>query len=95
MKYSNYPSKKNLSSSHFSFSSEIDDPKKLPKVIIDTDAGGDDAMALMLAIRTEKIDIVAITCSYGNTDLKNVEANVLKVLTVANRTDVRRSMLAR
>lgn len=61
-------------------------------MIIDTDAGGDDALAIMLALeyeaKTREIEIIAITCTYGNTFLKNVEQNVLKTLTVANRNDV-------
>ncbi|KAL7306363.1 hypothetical protein TKK_0001787 [Trichogramma kaykai] len=75
-------------SCEFLYASNLNDSKEVPKVIIDTDAGGDDAMALLLAIKTKKIDIVAITCTYGNTDLKNVELNVLKTLTIANRTDI-------
>lgn len=60
--------------------------------MIDTDPGGDDALAIMLAlmyeVKTHDIEIIAITATYGNTYLKNVEENVLKILTVANRSDV-------
>jgi 7-cyano-7-deazaguanine synthase in queuosine biosynthesis len=58
------------------------------KLIIDTDAGGDDAVAILLLLRNKNIDVIAITCVYGNTDEPNVEYNVLKILTIANRTDV-------
>ncbi|KAJ8675231.1 hypothetical protein QAD02_011017 [Eretmocerus hayati] len=58
------------------------------KVIIDTDAGGDDAVALMLALTVKEIEVLAITCTYGNTHIDNVEINVLKTLTIANRSDV-------
>lgn len=61
-------------------------------MIIDTDAGGDDALAIMLALmyenKTEDIEILAITCTYGNANLEDVTQNVLKILTVANRSDV-------
>lgn len=61
-------------------------------MVIDTDAGGDDALAIMLALmcetKTRNIEILAITCTYGNTYLKNVEQNVLKILTIANRSDI-------
>lgn len=64
-------------------------PKKL---VIDTDPGGDDALAIMLAlmyeVKTHDIEILAITATYGNTYLKNAEENVLKILTVANRSDI-------
>ncbi|GAB1867569.1 Pyrimidine-specific ribonucleoside hydrolase riha-like protein [Camponotus japonicus] len=62
------------------------------KMIIDTDAGGDDALAIMLALmyetKTHDIEILAITATYGNTYLENVEQNVLKTLTIANRSDI-------
>ncbi|KAH0946125.1 hypothetical protein HN011_005679 [Eciton burchellii] len=62
------------------------------KIIIDTDAGGDDALAIMLALmyeaKTHDIEILAITTTYGNTYIENVEQNVLKILTVANRSDI-------
>lgn len=61
-------------------------------MIIDTDAGGDDGLAIMLALmyeaKTNDIEILAITATYGNTYLKNVEQNILKILTIANRSDV-------
>ncbi|XP_011153705.1 probable uridine nucleosidase 2 [Harpegnathos saltator] len=66
--------------------------KKVRKMIIDTDAGGDDALALLLAlmyeVKTNDIEILAITCTYGNAYLNNVTQNVLKVLTIANRNDI-------
>lgn len=64
------------------------------KIVIDTDAGADDAEAIMLALQYEakssanNIKVIAITCSYGNAYLKDVEQNVLKTLTMANRNDV-------
>jgi inosine-uridine nucleoside N-ribohydrolase len=72
---------------------------RLPKLdtgnlIIDTDAGVDDAVALFLALGYEAkqlnstIRIMAITCVFGNTDVNNVALNVLKVLKTANRLDV-------
>lgn len=62
------------------------------KMVIDTDAGGDDALAVMLALmyetKTHDIEILAIIATYGNTKLENVEQNVLKILTIANRSDI-------
>lgn len=62
------------------------------KIIIDTDAGADDAVGILLALKYEsaekEIEIIAITCSYGNTNLTNVEINVQKILTIARREDV-------
>ncbi|XP_043487407.1 probable uridine nucleosidase 2 [Polistes fuscatus] len=62
-------------------------------VIIDTDPGSDDALAILLALAHEKssngdFKVLAITCTYGNTYLENVEINVLKILEIANRSDI-------
>ena len=60
------------------------------KVIIDTDAGSDDAVAILLTLKSEfkGFEVIAITCTYGNVYLRNVVENVLKILTVANRSDI-------
>ncbi|XP_043261087.1 non-specific ribonucleoside hydrolase RihC-like [Colletes gigas] len=60
------------------------------KVIIDTDAGADDAAAILLILKSKpkEFEVIAITCSYGNTYVDNVVENVLKILTVANRSDI-------
>ena len=42
------------------------------KIIIDTDCGTDDAVALALALLSAKSDVVAITCTYGNTSLDSL-----------------------
>lgn len=67
------------------------------KVIIDTDAGADDAAAIIMALNQEKYNssfkVVAITCVNGNTALDNVVVNVFKTLQTANRLDVSPSTL--
>lgn len=59
----------------------------MEKIIIDTDAGADDAVAIFLILKSTN-NILAITCSYGNTYVENVVINVLKILTIANRSNV-------
>jgi inosine-uridine nucleoside N-ribohydrolase len=64
------------------------------KVIIDTDAGPDDAAAIFVALNYNKyvynssLEVIAITCVYGNTAVDNVVVNVLKTLQTADRLDV-------
>lgn len=45
------------------------------KIIIDTDPGVDDAIALMLAIKSTVVDIKAITTVCGNTTIENTTRN--------------------
>ncbi|KAG7090896.1 hypothetical protein E1B28_009975 [Marasmius oreades] len=47
-------------------------------VIIDTDPGVDDIVALLLALASPEIEILAIIVSFGNTDLESSFLNVLK-----------------
>jgi len=58
------------------------------KYIIDVDTGVDDAQALMLALSQSNMDILAITCVAGNTDVDQVCINTLKVLKACNRLEV-------
>lgn len=66
------------------------------KVIIDCDAGIDDALALIILIaahKQKKIQIEAITCVNGNTTVDNVVKNVFRTLDVCKATDVSSSFL--
>ncbi|XP_002731795.2 nucleoside hydrolase-like [Saccoglossus kowalevskii] len=58
------------------------------KMIIDTDAGIDDAEAIMMALANPHVEIVAITCVSGNTRAKQVTRNVLRILNICNRLDI-------
>lgn len=57
--------------------------KKL--VIIDTDCGIDDAQAIMMALAAPHVQILGITCVFGNTGVENVCQNVLRVLSVCEQ----------
>ncbi|CAB1314408.1 unnamed protein product [Coregonus sp. 'balchen'] len=57
-------------------------------VIIDTDAGIDDAQAIMMSLAAPGLQILGITCCFGNTDVDNVCQNVLRVLSVCERTQI-------
>lgn len=51
------------------------------KIIIDTDPGIDDAVALAIALFNETVDVKLITTVAGNVSLEKVTANALKLLT--------------
>uniref|UniRef100_A0A8C6T892 Si:ch211-201h21.5 n=1 Tax=Neogobius melanostomus TaxID=47308 RepID=A0A8C6T892_9GOBI len=60
--------------------------KKL--VIIDTDCGIDDAQALFMALAAPRVQVLGISCVFGNADINNVCQNVLRVLSVCGREEV-------
>ena len=49
-------------------------------VLLDVDTGGDDALALLLALASPALDVRGITCVAGNCALKQVVANTLTLL---------------
>ena len=63
-------------------------------MVIDADAGVDDAQAILMALAyPNELDVVAITTVHGNSSCKNVTCNVLRLLQVAKRLDVRLLMI--
>lgn len=54
------------------------------KIIIDTDPGIDDAVALALAIRSEELDLKLITTVAGNVDVEKTTKNALKLVEFFN-----------
>ncbi len=58
------------------------------KIIIDTDPGQDDAVALLLALASDELEILGITCVAGNVPLNLTAENARKVLELTHRTDV-------
>ncbi len=63
------------------------DPHPTP-VIIDCDTGVDDALALLFAVRHPGLDLRAVTCVAGNTDVDGVVRNTLTVLEQAGAPDI-------
>jgi inosine-uridine nucleoside N-ribohydrolase len=58
------------------------------RVIIDTDPGIDDALALLLAMRSPELRIDAITPVAGNVPLDLTLPNALRMVEIAGRTDI-------
>ena len=59
------------------------------KLIIDTDPGIDDALAICLALGDPKADVLALTTVFGNSpDVRIMSDNAQKVLNIAKRSTV-------
>ncbi len=57
----------------------------MKRLIIDTDAGVDDALAILLAFGCKDVQIEAFTTVNGNVDVDKTTANVLKILDLVGR----------
>jgi purine nucleosidase len=58
------------------------------KVIIDTDPGTDDAMAILLALNSPELDVKALTVVPGNVTASQGLDNALRLVSLAGRCDV-------
>lgn len=58
------------------------------RIIIDTDPGQDDAVAILAALGSPEIDVVGITTVGGNVPLDLTTKNALILVELAGRTDV-------
>jgi purine nucleosidase len=58
------------------------------RVLIDTDPGIDDAIAILLALASPELDVAGITVVHGNVPVETCTLNALKVLDLAERRDV-------
>jgi len=57
-------------------------------LVIDTDPGIDDALALLLAVASPEVDLRLVTTVHGNVELAQTTENALRVLHLAGRSDV-------
>jgi len=57
-------------------------------IVIDTDPGVDDALALMLALASPEIELHAVTTVFGNVGIEATTANAGRVLALCDRADV-------
>lgn len=58
------------------------------KIIIDTDPGIDDALAIFYALNSPELDVIGLTTIFGNVDADLTTVNALRLLEIAGRTDV-------
>ena len=58
------------------------------KIIIDTDPGQDDAVALLLALASKELEILGITCVAGNVPLSLTSENARKILELTRYSEI-------
>ncbi|MGD9917923.1 MAG: nucleoside hydrolase [Paenirhodobacter sp.] len=59
------------------------------KIIIDTDPGQDDAVAILLALASPELEVMGITCVAGNVPLEKTARNARVICELAGRSEVR------
>src|SRR3954465_12341063 len=64
-----------------------DAPVAIP-LVIDTDPGIDDALAILLALASPEVELRLVTTVHGNVELAQTTENALRVLHLAGRSDV-------
>jgi purine nucleosidase len=57
-------------------------------IILDTDPGIDDAIALFLALRSPEIEVIGLTTVFGNSTVAATTRNALNLLHLAGRLDI-------
>ncbi len=59
------------------------------KIIIDTDPGQDDAVAILLALASPELDVLGVTAVAGNVPLELTQTNARKICELAGKPDMR------
>jgi uridine nucleosidase len=58
------------------------------KIIIDTDPGVDDAMAIFFALKSPELEVIGLTTIFGNVHTTLATTNALRLLEIAGRADI-------
>lgn len=58
------------------------------KLILDVDTGIDDALAIAYALASPELELIGVTCTYGNVEVAQAVRNSLAILELFGRTDV-------
>jgi inosine-uridine nucleoside N-ribohydrolase len=64
------------------------EPVSARKILIDTDPGIDDAMAIFYALASPELDVVGLTTIFGNATTDVATVNALRLLEIADRSDI-------
>ena len=60
----------------------------MTSIILDCDPGHDDAVALLIALASEEVQLLGVTTVAGNQTLEKTTTNALSVLELAGRSDI-------
>jgi hypothetical protein len=60
----------------------------MKKVVVDTDCGVDDAVAIMIALAHSQLEVLGVTTVSGNVGVTQVTENVLRLLPVLGGEDI-------
>jgi len=63
-------------------------PKGPTRLIIDTDGGIDDALALILALRSPEVEVVGVSAVSGNVRVEQAAINVMRVIELFDHRDI-------
>ncbi len=58
------------------------------RIVIDTDPGVDDAIALFLAVASPELDVVGVTTVSGNVNVDKTTLNARRILELVGRSDI-------
>lgn len=58
------------------------------KLVLDLDTGIDDALALTYALASDEVELIGVTCTYGNVTVEQSVRNTLAILELFGRGDV-------
>ena len=58
------------------------------KIVIDTDPGVDDSLAIFVALNSPELEVLGLTTIFGNAVTTTCTENALRLLEIAKRTDV-------
>ena len=58
------------------------------RVVIDTDPGIDDAMAIFFALASPELEVLGLTTVFGNAHTELCTTNALRLLDIAGRSDI-------
>jgi uridine nucleosidase len=58
------------------------------KILIDTDPGIDDSMAILFALRSPELEVVGLSAVFGNTDVEITAQNALRLVELEGHGDI-------